>query len=101
MRCRNEAPAVAEVQAQLGDQVTFLGLPSRSEDVQSMVDFVDETGVGGFEHLIDADGLIWEELGVTDQPAFAFVNDDGTVDVHVGALGGEELTSRLEALIAS
>ncbi len=66
-----------------------------------MVDFVEETGVGEFDHLIDADGVIWEELGVFDQPAFAFVNDNGEVDVNVGALGEEELTSRLEALIAS
>ncbi len=66
-----------------------------------MVDFVDDTGVGGFDHLIDADGLIWEELEVFDQPAFAFVNDDGAVEVHVGALGEEELTARLEGLIAS
>lgn len=66
-----------------------------------MVAFVEDTGVGGFEHLIDADGLVWQELGVFDQPAFAFINDDGTVEVNVGALGEEELTNRLQALIAS
>ena len=64
-----------------------------------MVDFVDETGVGNFDHLIDADGVIWQELGIFDQPAFAFINDDGAVDVNVGALGEEELTNRLQALI--
>ena len=99
MRCRNEAPAVAEVEARLGDDVVFLGLPSRSDDIQSMVDFVDETGVGEFQHLIDADGLIWQELSVIDQPAFAFVNDNGEVEVDIGALGEEELTRRLEELI--
>ncbi len=66
-----------------------------------MADFVDETGVGAFDHLIDAEGTIWSELSVSDQPAFAFINDDGTVEVNVGALGEEELTNRLEALIAS
>ena len=66
-----------------------------------MVDFVDETGVGGFEHLIDADGIIWSELGVFDQPAFAFVDDDGSVEVFVGALGEDGLTERLQALIDS
>ncbi len=101
MRCRNEAPAVAEVQAQLGDDVVFLGLPSRSDDVQSMVDFVEETGVGNFDHLIDADGTIWQELVVTDQPAFAFVNDNGEIDVTIGALGEEELTARIQELIDS
>ena len=66
-----------------------------------MVDFVDETGVGAFEHLIDADGLIWQELGIFDQPAFAFVNDNGEVEPHVGALGEEELTRRIEELLAT
>ncbi len=66
-----------------------------------MVDFVEETGVGNFEHFIDADGAIWEALSVTDQPAFAFVNDNGEIDVNVGALGEEELTNRIEALLAS
>ena len=92
---------VAEVQAQLGEDVVFLGLPSRSNDIQSMADFIDETGVTEFEHLLDLEGVIWSELGVFDQPAFAFVNDDGTVEVNVGALGEVELTARLEALIAS
>ena len=85
----------------MGDQVTFIGLPSRSDDIQSMVDFVESTDVGGFDHLIDADGAIWTELNVRDQPAFAFIDDNGAVDVNVGALGVEELTSRAEALIAS
>ncbi len=66
-----------------------------------MVDFVDETGVGAFDHWIDTDGAIWAELGVFDQPAFAFINDDGTVEVNVGALGEEGLTERLQALIDS
>ncbi len=64
-----------------------------------MVDFVDETGVEAFQHLIDPEGVIWQELEVFDQPAFAFVNDNGEVDVNVGALGEEELTRRLQDLI--
>ena len=66
-----------------------------------MVAFVEDTGVGAFEHLIDANSVVWQELGIFDQPAFAFINDDGQVDVTVGALGEEELTNRIEALIAS
>lgn len=64
-----------------------------------MVDFVTETGVGGFEHLIDLRGELWAALGVVDQPAFAFVNDDGTVEVNIGSLGAGGLTERVEALI--
>lgn len=64
-----------------------------------MVNFVEETGVGGFEHLIDLDSEIWLELEVIDQPAFAFVNDDGSIEVNIGALGEEELTARAQALL--
>ncbi len=66
-----------------------------------MIDFVEETNVGAFDHWIDIDGAIWSELNVFDQPAFAFINDDGTVEVNVGALGEEGLAERLEALINS
>ena len=101
VRCRAEAPTVVEVHNQFGDEVTFLGLPSRSNDISSMERFVNDAGVGGFEHLIDANSAVWRELEVWDQPAWAFVNDDGTVDVNVGALDSDELSSRIEELLAS
>ena len=66
-----------------------------------MADFVSDNAVGDFEHLIDIDGVIWSELEIFDQPAFAFVNDDGTIDVNVGSFEQEELTARVQALIDS
>lgn len=66
-----------------------------------MEDFVDENAVGAFDHLIDIDGVIWTELNIFDQPAFAFVNDDGTVDVNVGSFEESELAERVQALIDS
>ena len=89
------------MQQELGDQVTFIGLPSRSEDIASMEAFVNDNLVTDFEHLIDVDGVIWTELNIFDQPAFAFVNDDGTVDVNVGSFEQEELAARVQALIDS
>jgi len=66
-----------------------------------MVAFVEDNLVGDFEHLIDADGVIWQELGIFDQPAFAFVNDDGEVEVNVGSFGQDELAERVQTLIDS
>ena len=63
--------------------------------------FVNDNLVTDFEHLIDVDGVIWTELNIFDQPAFAFVNDDGTVDVNVGSFEQEELAARVQALIDS
>ena len=74
-------------------------MPSRSNDIESMVDFVNDNLVGDFEHLIDNEGVIWSALDIFDQPAFAFVNDDGTVEVNVGSFEEAELAERVQALI--
>ena len=44
---------------------------------------------------------VWAEFGVTSQPAWAFINDDGPIDVHKGSLGETRLNERIDALIAS
>lgn len=64
-----------------------------------MANFVDEFGVGAFDHLADSEGSVWEQFGIITQPAFAFVNDDGTVEVVQGALGESALFERTEALL--
>ena len=55
----------------------------------------------GFDHLVDLDGQIWREFGITSQPAFTFINDDGTIDSRPGAMGLESLTAAVEDLIAT
>ncbi len=55
-------------------------------------------GVGGFEHIIDTEGVIWSDYGVVSQPSFAFINDDGTVDTRIGAMGLDGITEAVEAL---
>ncbi len=66
-----------------------------------MESFVDDNAVGAFDHLIDIDGVIWSELEIFDQPAFAFVNDDGSIDVNIGSFEEAELAERVQALIDS
>ena len=66
-----------------------------------MEDFVNDNAVGDFEHLIDLDGVIWSQLEIFDQPAFAFVNDDGSVEVNIGSFEEAELAERVQALIDS
>ncbi len=96
--CRAEAPGVAKVVAGLGSDVTVLGVPGRGEE-PAMRAFVKDTGVGGFEHVVDASGEIWSAFGVVSQPAFAFIDADGNAEVVNGALSGEELESRARALL--
>ena len=88
------------MQQEFGDQVTILGVAGR-DDLRDMEEFVAEYGVGGFEHVADEDVEIWEAYGITSQPAFVFINDDGTSETLISALGLEGLTARVEALAAS
>lgn len=96
--CRAEAPDVAKVAADLDGRVRFLGVPGigREPDMRA---FVEDTGTGGFVHVVDSDGSLWQRFGVISQPAFAFVASDGSVQVFAGALGGDALRERAESLV--
>lgn len=67
-------------------------------DTADIEAFIDEHGVGGFPHVLDADGSIWNGLGVTSQPAFVFINHTGSLSLHYGSLGLEDLTAVVEQL---
>ena len=89
------------MQAKYGADVTIIGVAGRAGD-QSIIEFVDERGVGAFDHVIDdADGSVWAAYGFSSQPAFAFLNDDGTMETHLGALGVSGMSSRIDTLIAN
>lgn len=67
-----------------------------------MARFIEEGGVGAFQHAIDDDDLtIWKAFDVSTQPSFAFINDDGTFETLRGALGESGIAQRIEALKAS
>lgn len=94
--CRREAPHVAKAQA-LNPGVVFVGVAGLGE-TDDMRDFVDDYDVGGFDHVADLDGSLWQRFGVVQQPAYAFVDDSGTVEVFRGELGEDGLTEGVAAL---
>lgn len=98
--CRREAPAVAAVAAASAGTVSFVGVGGLGP-VADMASFVSTYGVGGFAHLNDADGQIWKRFGVTRQPAHAFIDDDGTVEIVRGELSRAELEAKVAALAAT
>lgn len=77
--------------------MNFVGVAGR-DDLSEMQAFVEEFGVGGFEHVADEDTAIWRQYGVTSQPAFVFIDDSGEVEVLISALGEDGLIERVEAL---
>ena len=97
--CRVEAPDVAAVAAELEGEVTFLGVPGRGQ-TSDMRSFVQDTGTQDLQHVVDGDGSLWQRFRVVNQPSFAFVGPDGSVETFAGALGGEQLEARASALAA-
>jgi thiol-disulfide isomerase/thioredoxin len=96
--CRAEAPEVAEVAERFGADVTLIGVPGRGE-LDDMREFVDDTGTGSLTHVADLGGDIWSAFGVYGQPAFAFIDDDGSVEVFIGGMGGDALAERVAELV--
>jgi len=98
--CQGEAPDVAEAAAELPDGVELIGVPGQSDE-DAMRAFTAEYGVEGFEHIVDADGTLWQNFDVFSQPAFAFINDDGTVETVAGAMGKQGILDAANELAAS
>lgn len=98
--CRAEAPEVAEIAERYGADIQLVGVPGRGE-LDAMQEFVDDTGTGSITHLADLDGTVWSAFGVYGQPAFAFIDDSGEVEVFIGGMGGDALADRIDELIAT
>jgi thiol-disulfide isomerase/thioredoxin len=91
---------VAPFLAELPDDVAFVGIAGRSDSIPEMEEFLDWTGTGtdNAVHVADVDGSIWEGFGVALQPAFYFVNQDGTARRAGSGLTEEDLMAEVEIL---
>ena len=78
----------------------MIGIAGRGE-ADTFQQWVTERGVDGFEHIADPEVEIWRQFNITSQPAFVFINDDGTDESRIGAMGLEGLTVRINELIAA
>ena len=88
------------MQEQYGDQVAVVGIAGRDE-VSAMEAFVSDLGVGAFPHIANEDLGIWSTYEVRSQPAFVFINDDGSYETVIGAMGESGLTSMIDDLLAT
>lgn len=78
----------------------MIGVAGRDE-AATFQEWITSREVDGFEHIADPNIVVWREFGITSQPAFVFINDDGTSESRIGAMGLEGLTSRINELIAA
>ena len=96
--CNQEAPSVSAVAA-ANPNVTFVGVSTRA-DVSAMANFASKYNLN-FTNLNDADGSIWAMFNVPWQPAYVFLNSDGSstfVNNPVSAMSQQDLTNRVQAL---
>jgi len=98
--CRAEAPNVVATAEAYDGRVAFVGVAGRGE-VPEMEAFVSDTGTEGLTHVADPDGVIWASFEVPTQPSFAFIDADGEVTVHIGALGRDGLDAQVARLLAT
>lgn len=63
--------------------------------------FVERHGLEHVPQAVDEDGSLWAQYGVGYQPAWIFINQDGDVRRHAGALSGDDLQAELQALVDS
>lgn len=99
--CRAEAPALPGVADEFDGQAGFYGVAGLSPDVAAMQAFVSDTGTGDLTHIADTDGAIYTGFGVSSQTTFAFVNDDGSIEIVRGPLSPDDIRARTQALIDS
>ena len=88
------------MQEQYEGQVTILGVAGRDE-LSAMEAFVEDLGVGAFPHVANEDLEIWFQYEVRSQPAFVFIDDDGSFETVIGAMGESGLTSMIDELLAA
>jgi len=88
------------VQQAFEGRVEIIGVAGRDE-ITAMESFVSDLGVDGFPHIVDLELEIWTRYDVASQPSFVFIDDDGSVETVLGAMGADALTSRVDALLSS
>ena len=93
--CRRELPEFAEVHAEVGDSVQFVGVDP-FDTAESMVQFAEERGVR-YDLLLD-DGSLSNELGIVGYPITLFVDSDGQILRQTGEIDADTLRSLIETL---
>lgn len=99
--CRRELRDFAEVHAEVGDRVTFVGVDP-FDTAEAMVAFAEERGVT-YDLLRDTGDLddgrvLTDELGIVAYPVTLFVDADGTILRQTGEIDADELRATIEEL---
>jgi hypothetical protein len=61
--------------------------------------FVERYGLESMPQVADVDDTIWARYGVRYQPAWVFIDDDGSTETYAGELAGPALDGRIQELL--
>jgi peroxiredoxin len=81
---------------QLAGKVRTFGVAWNGSE-QSMQEFVAKHQLT-FTNIKDNDGLVFAQFDVAYQPAWVFIQQDGTFETNLGAMDEVTLTAMLEKL---
>lgn len=94
--CARELRDFAEVHAEVGDRVAFVGV-NPYDGVDRMLEFAGERGVA-YDLLRDDDFALANELGVVLYPVTLFVDEDGRIVGQTGEVDAAQLRATIDAL---
>ena len=94
--CRGQVPQVEDLAGTYGDEVSVVGIGSL-DSAEAIADFARD--VEGITHLEDADGVLWQRFGVTEQSSFVVLDADGEVAFEAGYGGEDDLAAEVEAVL--
>ena len=95
--CAKELPDFAEVHAEVGDEVRFVGV-NMVDAVPTMERFAEERGVE-YELYRDELAELTDAIGAVSFPVTIFVGSDGTIVEQTGVLDATQLRARVDALL--
>ncbi len=98
--CRSEAPLLRAAHADAGDDVRFVGVAVRDSQGPAR-EFIDEYGLGGFEHYFDRPSRVPADLGGRGVPiTFFFAAGGELVETHNGIIDERTLALQIDELLA-
>lgn len=95
--CARELADFAEVHAEVGDEIRFVGV-NPIDERETMLRFAEERGVT-YELYRDLGAVLIDEIGVISFPTTLFVASDGTIVSTAGELDADDLRARIEAVL--
>ena len=97
--CVDEHPVLADAHERYGEQLTIIGVLYQDDPADAQ-GFLDRYGDAGYAHLIDEDGALAIEYGVTGPPETFFVDAGGIVRHRQwGPLSQASMADQLAAIL--